>query len=296
MHMEADQENTAYSVQALEQCTGIPAQELQAKARELSMLRQGEQGGHIMRIDLSRFFDAFFQGRHYSLTYRQPAWLSSSQVPWCKALNSAYEDPVSRPASVSPQQGEFLRSLVVNENPHIIVEIGTFLGVSTLWIGGALQDAGQGGKLYSMDLFQDILPLKNGTRTKCIIDPLSIVVQRIRDGGISECVTLVPGDSKQIGQNWNEVCGKPIDILYIDGDHSVPGCVGDFEAFYPHLAEGAIIVLHDIFPANCSCEGPRFLLDKLARVSGVQSFELETSPHNFGMAVLKIKAKAAPRA
>ncbi len=41
--------------------------------------------------------------------------------------------------------------------------------------------------------------------------------------------------------DWTE----PLDALYIDGDHSVEGVNGDFEAWTPVLVSGGTLMLHD---------------------------------------------------
>ncbi|MBD3303775.1 class I SAM-dependent methyltransferase [Candidatus Woesearchaeota archaeon] len=39
---------------------------------------------------------------------------------------------------------------------------------------------------------------------------------------------------------------KPIDVLFIDGDHSYEGVKKDFELYEPVVAKGGIIIFHDI--------------------------------------------------
>jgi cephalosporin hydroxylase len=54
--------------------------------------------------------------------------------------------------------------------------------------------------------------------------------------------------------------GKPVDLLFIDGDHSYEGVKKDFEMYSPFVADGGMIGFHDIavhtkFP---NCEVDRF--------------------------------------
>ncbi len=42
--------------------------------------------------------------------------------------------------------------------------------------------------------------------------------------------------------------GKPIDVLFIDGDHSYEGVKKDFESYAPLVRTGGIIAFHDIAP------------------------------------------------
>ncbi|QYU68566.1 hypothetical protein J4558_27910 [Leptolyngbya sp. 15MV] len=55
------------------------------------------------------------------------------------------------------------------------------------------------------------------------------------------------------------------------------------------LNTGGYVVLHDIFPEQCSHEGPRHLLDHVMSVAAglYEVCEVYTAPLNYGMAVLR---------
>ena len=40
--------------------------------------------------------------------------------------------------------------------------------------------------------------------------------------------------------------GKPIDVLFIDGDHSIAGVTRDYQNFSPQVRPGGLVVFHDI--------------------------------------------------
>lgn len=61
--------------------------------------------------------------------------------------------------------------------------------------------------------------------------------------GIGANVDLIIGDSQRT--KYTQV--KEIDLLFIDGDHSYEGCTADLENWYPNLAVGGHIVLHDCY-------------------------------------------------
>lgn len=42
--------------------------------------------------------------------------------------------------------------------------------------------------------------------------------------------------------------GQQLDVLFIDGDHSLAGVSGDFEMYAPFVRHGGIIAFHDIVP------------------------------------------------
>lgn len=61
--------------------------------------------------------------------------------------------------------------------------------------------------------------------------------------GVGENVTLLVGDS----QNRRFPQVSAFDVLFIDGDHSYEGCTRDLENWFPRLATGGHVVLHDCF-------------------------------------------------
>lgn len=88
----------------------------------------------------------------------------------------------------------------------------------------------------------------------------------------------------------NKLINKPIDLLFIDGDHSIRGCMNDFALLYPHVSTGGYIVLHDIYPEHCGYEGPRYIIDHCIKKSSYFDFvEIGTHPYNFGMAIIQKK-------
>ena len=54
------------------------------------------------------------------------------------------------------------------------------------------------------------------------------------------------GDSPEVAGRWPS--DRPIDLLLIDGDHSYLGVRNDWEAWTPHLAPTAWVLMHDVSP------------------------------------------------
>lgn len=52
----------------------------------------------------------------------------------------------------------------------------------------------------------------------------------------------IHGDSKAIGRNWFY---GPVNLVFVDGDHSYEGAAGDITAWLPHIEKGGIIAVHD---------------------------------------------------
>ena len=41
---------------------------------------------------------------------------------------------------------------------------------------------------------------------------------------------------------------ESLDLVFVDGDHSVPGCYADLELWYPKVKPGGILIGHDCLP------------------------------------------------
>lgn len=54
-------------------------------------------------------------------------------------------------------------------------------------------------------------------------------------------VIRVWGDSKVVGKRWP----IPIDLLFVDGDHTAPGIRGDIAVWCHHVKTGGIMLFHD---------------------------------------------------
>ena len=55
-------------------------------------------------------------------------------------------------------------------------------------------------------------------------------------------ITPLCGSSSYVSRSFQ----KPIDFLFIDGDHSYDGVRTDVEAWFPKLSERALVLFHDI--------------------------------------------------
>ena len=63
-------------------------------------------------------------------------------------------------------------------------------------------------------------------------------------------VRHVKGDSHDVAtqEELQDVLGgRPIDVLFIDGDHSTEGMLADYADYSPLVRPGGIIAVHDIF-------------------------------------------------
>ena len=116
---------------------------------------------------------------------------------------------------------EFLRTLVTTLKPELIVETGSFLGVSTLWMAEGMRSNGF-GKIIS-----------------CEFDPLVFAKaqEKIAASGLAEFIELRNESSLEM-----HVEGA-IDILFSDSD--MPIREAEVKRYLPQIRSTGLILMHD---------------------------------------------------
>lgn len=213
-----------------------------------------------------------------------PEWLTKINTKWSISLLNMYNNPASFPSSLAPSQGKQLFDFIIDSKPENVVEIGSYIGVSSLWIGAALEKNG-GGSLSAIDLF---LPKIPNLPHHCgfIDDSFAYARNHADAAGLSKFIRFYKVLSWQFARDIRRYIQKDIDFLFIDGDHSVIGCLDDFVTFYPFVREGGKILLHDINPNVCGCPGPSYLLNILSCYPSEFEISYVKTEPDFGMALI----------
>jgi predicted O-methyltransferase YrrM len=116
---------------------------------------------------------------------------------------------------------EFLRTLITTTKPNLVVETGSFLGISTLWIAEGLKRNGF-GRIVS-----------------CEFDPVVYAKARenVASSGLAEWIDLRNESSLEM-----QVDGG-IDLLFSDSD--LPIREQEVKRFLPQIKPHGIILMHD---------------------------------------------------
>jgi len=131
------------------------------------------------------------------------------------------------------------------------VEIGSYCGRSTVWLGAAARFVGTA--LFAVDHHRGSEENQVGWEWH---DP-SVVDDRIgkmdtmpffratvHDAGLEDVVVAVVGPSPLVARHWR----TPLALLFIDGGHGVEPARADYEGWTPHVAVGGTLAIHDVFP------------------------------------------------
>jgi predicted O-methyltransferase YrrM len=120
-----------------------------------------------------------------------------------------------------------------------IVELGVFQGRTALIMAWG---AGQGSGAHVTAI--DPWDLEGNVYDPPFTDAESRTwaEYRVRELGYLDRVQLVQAFSADVAETWS---GRPVGLLFVDGDHTKDGARRDIEAWAPHLAEGARIAVDD---------------------------------------------------
>ncbi len=131
---------------------------------------------------------------------------------------------------------QLLYSMVRLIQPEVVVEIGSARGKSTCCLALACKDNGR-GKVYAIDPHMKN-PWSDHQTTG---DNLEFLLGKVKAYGLQDQVEVIRAISPDAAKGWN----RPIDLIFIDGDHTYEGVKADFELFQPFFSEKALVVFHD---------------------------------------------------
>lgn len=133
---------------------------------------------------------------------------------------------------------------------HVFVEVGSYCGRSTVWLGAAARIAGttlfavdhHGGSEENQVGWEWHDPTLIDDTTKRI-NTLPFFEHTIASCGLNDAVQAIVGDSSSVASTWS----KPIAFLFIDGGHGTDIARSDYEAWTPHVVVGGRLAIHDVF-------------------------------------------------
>ena len=134
--------------------------------------------------------------------------------------------------SLSPKfKAQFLFRLVHHLRPQQLLELGTSLGLSTQYLLSAAPPTAQ---LISIEGSESLHKYAKSLAEK--LRPLSAAKLQLEQGNIDE---VLPQLLTQKSTRYN--------FVFMDANHRYEPTLNYFELLLPHLAEGAVVVLDDIY-------------------------------------------------
>jgi predicted O-methyltransferase YrrM len=132
-----------------------------------------------------------------------------------------------------------------------LLEVGTYCGRSTILLADAARAAGV--PALTVDHHRGSEEQQPGwdyhdpetvDPEVGLMDTLPTFRRTLHAAGLEEHVVAVVGRSPQVAAVW----GKPLALVFIDGGHTDEHAGADYEGWAPHVAEGGLLLIHDVFP------------------------------------------------
>lgn len=184
-------------------------------------------------------------------------------------------DPQDIKGFLARDEGEALAAYALDAAdaaPGAFVEIGSWCGRSTVYLGRAARQAGR--LLFAVDHHRgseehqpgegyhdrDLFDAELGR-----VDTLPEFRRTVSRADLEDSVAALVGRSDAIGASW----GGPIAFLFIDGGHAMETALGDYRAWAGHVARGGLMAIHDVFPNPEDGGRPPYEIWRQASASGL---------------------------
>lgn len=131
-------------------------------------------------------------------------------------------------------------ALMRGRPPRSVVEIGSYLGRSTVFFALALRDLGVPGRVVSIDPHTGDRQQLEALSTDRLAT-YELFRQHCHAAGVEDLVEAHVASSLEVAAGWSE----PVDLLYVDGWHSYDAVIADGEAWLCHLTPGGVVIFDD---------------------------------------------------
>ena len=152
-----------------------------------------------------------------------------------------------------------------------IVEIGSYCGRSTIWLGQAAK--AHGTVVFSLDHHRGSEEHQPGEshHDKGLMDAsghfdsFGEFRRNIADADLEKTVIPIVASSIGVSPHWQGGLG----MVFIDGGHSLDAALTDYRGWTPHIRPGGILAIHDVFPDPGDGGQAPFTIWRLATQSGL---------------------------
>jgi predicted O-methyltransferase YrrM len=149
-------------------------------------------------------------------------------------------------------EGLALHRLACERLPHgPVVEIGTYIGKSAVYLGAAAREAG--GVVFTVDHHRGSEENQAGWEhhDPTLVDPdtgrmdtLPFFRRTIEEAGLEDVVVAVVGASATVSTHWR----TPVSLLFIDGGHGNEPAHADYHGWARWVMRDGLLAIHDVFP------------------------------------------------
>ena len=180
-------------------------------------------------------------------------------------------DPDAVKGFLDPEEGSALYNAAVERAPWgPCLEVGGYCGKSSLYLGSACAQAGE--LLFSIDHHRGSEENQPGweyfdpdvwDNSAQAVDTLPFFRETVRRAGLEGTVIPIVGPSVDIAARWR----TKLSLLFIDGGHTMEHALGDYRGWTPHVMQGGLVAIHDVFPDPADGGRPPFEIYQRALAS-----------------------------
>ena len=152
------------------------------------------------------------------------------------------------------------------------LEIGSYCGKSAVYLGAAVKENNQ--ILYSIDHHKGSEEQQPGEeffdpdlldKTGKGINTLPFFLETLDKADLRDNVVPIVSTSVEASEVWSE----PLAMVFIDGGHSDQAANDDYDVWHPHIIQGGLLAIHDVFPDPKDGGRPPFNIYTKAIESGL---------------------------
>lgn len=169
-------------------------------------------------------------------------------------------------------EGLGLHRAAVSAGPGgVIVEVGSYCGKSTVYLGSAAQEVG--ATVFTIDHHRGSEEMQAGwdhhdtsliDSTSGRMDSLPVLRRTLETADLEETVVVIVGDAATVARHWT----TPAAMVFIDGGHGPIPAHADYDGWAHHIVPGGLLAIHDVFPDPADGGRPPYEIFRRALDSG----------------------------
>ncbi|MCW2620506.1 MAG: hypothetical protein JWL64_108 [Frankiales bacterium] len=168
------------------------------------------------------------------------------------ALPPPYREIAAATRGFLPEhEGDALYAAALRARSGLWLELGTYCGKSTIHLAAAAKDLDS--RLVTIDHHRGSEENQPGWEwhDSSLVDPhtgrldtLPHLRHTLWDAGLEGSVSVLVAATQQVAAWWS----SPLELLFLDGNHTEEVAQHDYEQFGRHVVEGGLLAVHDVFP------------------------------------------------
>jgi predicted O-methyltransferase YrrM len=185
----------------------------------------------------SRDHDRYWWFKAFSPQYDPPIFDMLDDAEWA-IMSDWYEETEVRFGATGTGECaipamSMLQSFIMGNNLSRVVQLGHFIGFSSLLLGFAFKRMGLSQSLYSIDIDFDVTAY---TKSWLARAKLEDQVQ----------LEVADSSSPEAADNAIKYLGGAPQLIFVDSSHAYQHTIDELNVWYPRLQPGGFIFLHDV--------------------------------------------------